>query len=300
MSTQDTFISHLVELRDRLLRAILAVIVVFLCLFPWARELYALLAKPLIAALPVGGQMIATDVVGVFLVPVKVAFLVAFVIALPYVLYQVWAFVAPGLYVNEKRLVLPLVVASSLLFLLGMSFAYFLVFPVVFKFMASIAPEGVAWMTDIDKYLSFVLTTFMAFGVTFEVPVVVVVLVRVGLVSIDKLKEIRPYVIVGAFVVGAQAEGNPPLRDRRRIRGRGDIHASRRHLASDARRPAVVSLRARHRVRALRRTLPGCVRNTRGRQLGQGPQAHGNGTGVADAPLAAATLLGRAFADGDL
>src|SRR5256884_4045811 len=203
MSTQDTFISHLVELRDRLLRAILAVIIVFLCLFHWARDLYALLAKPLIAALPVGGQMIATDVVGVFLVPVKVAFLVAFVIALPYVLYQVWAFVAPGLDVNGKRLVLPLVVASSLLFLLGMSFAYFLVFPVVFKFMASIAPEGVAWMTDIDKYLSFALTTFMAFGVTFEVPVVVIVLVRVGVVSIDKLKEIRPYVIVGAFVVGA-------------------------------------------------------------------------------------------------
>ena len=203
MSTPDTFISHLVELRDRLLRAILAVIVVFLCLFPWARELYALLAMPLIAALPVGGQMIATDVVGVFLVPVKVAFLVAFVIALPYVLYQVWAFVAPGLYVNEKRLVLPLVVASSLLFLLGMSFAYFLVFPVVFKFMASIAPEGVAWMTDIDKYLSFALTTFLAFGVTFEVPVVVIVLVRAGVISIEKLKEIRPYVIVGAFVVGA-------------------------------------------------------------------------------------------------
>jgi sec-independent protein translocase protein TatC len=200
---QDTFISHLVELRDRLLRAILAVIVVFLCLFPWARELYALLAQPLIAALPVGGQMIATDVVGVFLVPVKVAFLVAFVIALPYVLYQVWAFVAPGLYVHEKRLVLPLVVASSVLFIVGMSFAYFLVFPVVFRFMASIAPEGVAWMTDIDKYLSFALTTFMAFGVTFEVPVVVIVLVRVGVVSIDKLKEIRPYVIVGAFVVGA-------------------------------------------------------------------------------------------------
>jgi len=203
MTTQDTFISHLVELRDRLLRAILAVIIVFLCLFPWARELYALLAKPLIAALPAGGQMIATDVVGVFLVPVKVAFLVAFVIALPYVLYQVWAFVAPGLYVHEKRLVLPLVVASSLLFMVGMSFAYFLVFPVVFKFMASIAPEGVAWMTDIDKYLSFTLTTFMAFGVTFEVPVVVIVLVRVCVVSIEKLKEIRPYVIVGAFVVGA-------------------------------------------------------------------------------------------------
>jgi sec-independent protein translocase protein TatC len=136
-------------------------------------------------------------------VPVKVAFLVAFVIALPYVLYQVWAFVAPGLYMHEKRLVLPLVVASSLLFIVGMSFAYFLVFPVVFQFMASVAPEGVAWMTDIEKYLSFALTTFMAFGVTFEVPVVVIVLVRVGVVSIQKLKEIRPYVIVGAFVVGA-------------------------------------------------------------------------------------------------
>jgi len=203
MTTQDTFISHLIELRDRLLRAILAVLVVFLCLFPWARDLYAILAQPLIAALPVGGQMIATDVVGVFLVPVKVALLVAFVVALPYVLYQVWAFVAPGLYMHEKRLVGPLVVASSALFVIGMSFAYFLVFPVVFKFMASIAPEGVAWMTDIDKYLSFVLTTFVAFGVTFEVPIAVIVLVRAGLVSIEKLKEIRPYVIVGAFVVGA-------------------------------------------------------------------------------------------------
>jgi sec-independent protein translocase protein TatC len=203
MTTQDTFISHLVELRDRLLRAILAVIIVFLCLFPWARDLYAILAKPLIAALPAGGQMIATDVVGVFLVPVKVAFLVAFVIALPYVLYQVWAFVAPGLYLHEKRLVAPLVVASTALFVTGMSFAYFLVFPVVFKFMASIAPEGVAWMTDIDKYLSFALTTFVAFGVTFEVPVAVIILVRAGVVSIEKLKEIRPYVIVGAFVIGA-------------------------------------------------------------------------------------------------
>src|SRR5215470_9336014 len=203
MTSQDTFISHLVELRDRLLRAILAVIVVFLCLFPWARDLYAILAKPLIAALPVGGQMIATDVVGVFLVPVKVAMLVAFVVALPYVLYQVWAFVAPGLYAHEKRLVAPLVFASTILFVTGMSFAYFLVFPVVFKFMASIAPEGVAWMTDIDKYLSFALTTFVAFGVTFEVPVAVIVLVRVGVVSIEKLKEIRPYVIVGAFIIGA-------------------------------------------------------------------------------------------------
>ena len=203
MSTQETFISHLVELRTRLIRALLAVVIVFVCLFPWAKDLYSLLANPLIASLPQGGQMIATDVVGVFVVPMKVAFLVAFLIALPYVLYQLWAFVAPGLYAHEKRLVLPLVIASSLLFFIGMSFAYFLVFPVIFKFMASIAPEGVAWMTDIEKYLSFALTTFVAFGVTFEVPVVVIVLVRAGLVSIEKLKEARPYVIVGAFVIGA-------------------------------------------------------------------------------------------------
>jgi sec-independent protein translocase protein TatC len=201
--TQESFISHLVELRDRLLRAILAVVAVFLCLFPWAKDLYSLLARPLLLALPHGGQMIATDVVGVFLVPMKVALLVAFVIALPYVLYQAWAFVAPGLYAHEKRLILPLVSASSILFLLGMAFAYFIVFPVIFRFMASIAPEGVAWMTDIEKYLSFVLTTFVAFGVTFEVPVVVIVLVRMGVVSVAKLREIRPYVIVGAFVVGA-------------------------------------------------------------------------------------------------
>jgi sec-independent protein translocase protein TatC len=203
VSTQETFISHLVELRSRLIRALLAIIIVFVCLFPWAKDLYSLLANPLIASLPNGGQMIATDVVGVFVVPMKVAFLVAFLIALPYVLFQLWAFVAPGLYSHEKRLVLPLVIASSILFFIGMAFAYFLVFPVIFKFMASIAPEGVAWMTDIEKYLSFALTTFVAFGVTFEVPVVVIVLVRAGIVSIEKLREARPYVIVGAFIVGA-------------------------------------------------------------------------------------------------
>ena len=203
MNSQDTFISHLVELRDRLLRAIIAVLVVFLCLFPWAKDLYTLMAQPLLAVLPQGGQMIATDVVGVFLVPVKVALLVAFVIALPYVLYQIWAFVAPGLYAHEKRLVLPLIFTSTVLFIAGMGFAYFVVFPIVFKFMASIAPEGVAWMTDIDKYLSFALTTFVAFGVTFEVPIAVVLLVRMNVVSVDKLREIRPYVIVGAFVIGA-------------------------------------------------------------------------------------------------
>jgi sec-independent protein translocase protein TatC len=202
-SPEESFLSHLIELRDRLIRALVAILIVFICLFPWAKDLYALLAQPLLASLPKGGQMIATDVVGVFLVPMKVALMVAFLIALPYVLFQVWAFVAPGLYSHEKKLVVPLVVASVLLFFAGMSFAYFLVFPTVFGFMASVAPEGVAWMTDIEKYLSFVLTTFLAFGVTFEVPVVVIVLVRMGVVTIAKLKEIRPYVIVGAFVIGA-------------------------------------------------------------------------------------------------
>jgi sec-independent protein translocase protein TatC len=202
--TQDTFISHLMELRDRLLRCIVAVVIVFvpLALF-WAKDIYALLAKPLLAALPQGGQMIATDVVGVFLVPVKVTGMVSVMIVMPYLLFQLWAFVAPGLYAHEKKLVVPLVITSSLLFLAGMSFAYFLVFPVVFKFMASIAPEGVAWMTDIDKYLSFVLTMFIAFGITFEVPVAVVLLVKMGVISVEKLREIRPYVVVGAFVVGA-------------------------------------------------------------------------------------------------
>ncbi len=200
---EESFLSHLVELRDRLIRALLAVVVVFVCLFPWSKELYSLLANPLLATLPAGGQMIATDVVGVFLVPMKVTMMVAFLIALPYVLFQAWAFVAPGLYAHEKRLVLPLVIASVLLFFCGMAFAYFLVFPTVFGFMAKVAPEGVAWMTDIDKYLSFVLSTFVAFGITFEVPVIVIVLVRIGLVDIAKLKEWRPYVIVGAFVIGA-------------------------------------------------------------------------------------------------
>lgn len=200
---EETFVSHLIELRDRLLRIVISVLVVFLLLFYWASDIYTLLAKPLLAALPADGRMIATDVVGVFLVPVKVTMLVSFLLVLPYVLYQVWAFVAPGLYLHEKKLMLPLVVSSSILFFFGMAFAYFVVFPSVFQFMAAIAPEGVAWMTDIEKYFSFVLTMFMAFGLTFETPVAVVVLVRMGVVTIDQLKQARPYVIVGAFVVGA-------------------------------------------------------------------------------------------------
>ena len=200
---EDTFISHLIEMRNRLLRAVIAVVVIFVLLFPWAQDLYALLAKPLLAALPNGGQMIATEVTTPFFVPIKVTMMAAFLLAMPWVFYQAWAFIAPGLYQNEKRLGVPLVVTSVFLFLLGMAFAYFLVFPVVFGFIVGVAPEGVAVMTDIGKYLDFVMTLFMAFGITFEVPVAVVLLVKMGMVSVAKLREIRPYVIVGAFVVGA-------------------------------------------------------------------------------------------------
>ncbi len=200
---QDSFISHLIEMRDRLLRAVLGVVILFVVLFPWAQDLYALLAKPMLASLPQGGQMIATEVTTPFFVPMKVTLMTAFLLALPWVFYQAWAFVAPGLYKHEKRLGVPLVIASVILFLLGMAFAYFLVFPVVFGFIVGVAPEGVAVMTDIGKYLDFVMTLFMAFGITFEVPVAVVLLVKMGMVSVAKLREIRPYVIVGAFVVGA-------------------------------------------------------------------------------------------------
>lgn len=203
MSTSESFISHLIELRKRLMYAGIALLLVFICLFPWASDLYALLAEPLLAKLPKGGQMIATDVTTPFFVPLKVALMASFLIALPYILYQVWRFVAPGLYEHEKRMIVPLIFASTVLFFCGMSFAYFVVFPVVFGFITAAAPIGVAVMTDIDKYLSFVLSMFMAFGITFQVPVAVVLLVRMGVVSVAKLREIRPYIIVGAFVIGA-------------------------------------------------------------------------------------------------
>jgi sec-independent protein translocase protein TatC len=201
---QETFLSHLFELRDRVIKAALAIIVVFVCLVYWAPDIFHLFAQPLLQALPAGGKMIVTDVTGSFFVPMKVTMLVAFIIALPVVMYQLWAFIAPGLYLHERKLILPLVVSSYTLFIIGMAFAYFLVFPTVFKFMASYnAPLGAEMSTDIDNYLSFAMTTFLAFGITFEVPVVVVVLVRMGMVPLTKLKEIRPYVIVGAFVISA-------------------------------------------------------------------------------------------------
>jgi sec-independent protein translocase protein TatC len=200
---QETFISHLIELRSRLLRSIVAVVVVLFCLFPWAKDIYAALAAPLLRVLPKGATMIATDVTGTFFVPLKVTLMAAFLLALPYVLWQTWAFVAPGLYHHEKRLAIPVIVSSFVFFLIGMAFAYFVVFPIAFGFFAAYAPTGVTMMTDIDKYLSFVLTMFIAFGVTFEVPVVVIVLVRMRIVTLEKLRSIRAYVIVGAFVAGA-------------------------------------------------------------------------------------------------
>lgn len=203
MSTSETFISHLVELRDRLLRIVIGLVLTFIVLFPFADQIYTLLAQPLLATLPAGGQMIATEVTTPFFVPMKMAMMSAFVVSLPHTLYQMWAFVAPGLYAHERRFMMPLVIASTVLFLMGMAFAYFLVFPVVFGFITGYAPEGVAVMTDIGSYLDFVITLFMAFGLAFEVPIAVIALVGFGLVQISTLKEIRSYVIVGAFVVGA-------------------------------------------------------------------------------------------------
>ena len=200
---EEGFVTHLIELRDRLIRAAAAVILCFLALVYWAPDIYSLLANPLIEALPKGTSMIATDVTAPFFVPMKVTMMVAFVLALPYVLYQAWAFIAPGLYEHEKKLALPIILSSFILFIMGMTFAYFLVFPAVFKFVAAYTPAGVQMATDIDKYLSFVMTLFLVFGFSFETPVVEMVLVRLGIVTIQKLKDFRAYFIVVAFVIAA-------------------------------------------------------------------------------------------------
>jgi len=200
---EDTFISHLIELRSRVVKASAAVLIIFLCMMPWSAHIFDLLAAPMIHALPAGSKMIATGVITPFLIPVKVTMLMAFIIALPWVLYQMWAFVAPGLYSHEKRLVAPLVISSSLLFIMGVAFCYFFVFGVVFPFINNFAPKSVSVAPDIDSYVDFVLTMFLAFGITFEVPIIVIVLVRMGLVPLAKLKQIRPYVVVGAFVIAA-------------------------------------------------------------------------------------------------
>lgn len=205
MSDQESFISHLIELRERLMKAGGAVLLLFIILFLWPGSgyIYDLLAAPLMSALPEGAKMIATGVITPFMVPVKVTALAAFLIALPYVLYQAWAFVAPGLYDHEKKLALPLVIASTVLFLSGVAFCYFFVFQKVFAFIHSFAPKSITPAPDIEAYFSFVITMFLAFGVTFEIPIVLIVLVRVGLVTVEQLKDARPYAIVGAFVVAA-------------------------------------------------------------------------------------------------
>ncbi|UOD50622.1 twin-arginine translocase subunit TatC [Orrella daihaiensis] len=202
---QEGFMSHLVELRNRLIKAVIAVMGVFVVLFmyPGASVIYDFLAQPMLASLPQGTRMIATGVITPFMVPVKVTLLAAFILALPYVLYQAWAFVAPGLYRHEQKLALPLIVSSSLLFLAGMAFCYFIVFNTVFAFITSFAPQSITPAPDIEAYLSFVITMFIAFGVTFEVPIAVVLLVRMGIMSVEKLREIRGYVIVVAFVIAA-------------------------------------------------------------------------------------------------
>ena len=199
---EQPFLAHLVELRDRLLRAVLAVLVLFLGMFPFANKLYEYVAGPLMAHLPEGSNMIAIDVATPFLTPFKLALVAAIFLAMPYLLYQAWAFVAPALYKHEKRLVFPLMVTSSILFYLGIAFAYYVVFPLVFAFLTSTAPAGVEMMTDINRYLDFVLTIFFAFGLAFEVPIATILLVWTGATTPDSLRAKRPYIIVGAFVVG--------------------------------------------------------------------------------------------------
>jgi sec-independent protein translocase protein TatC len=199
---QQTLISHLVELRDRLLRAILAVLIVAACLLPFSNDLYHFLAEPLLLHLPDSSTMIATEVASPFLTPFKLTLSVAIMIAVPILLYQLWAFVAPGLYDNEKRIAFPLLFASTILFFLGVIFAYFIVFPLIFGFLTQAAPEGVAVMTDISSYLDFVLKLFFAFGLAFEVPIATLLLIWSGASTVKSLSEKRPYIIVGAFVIG--------------------------------------------------------------------------------------------------
>ncbi len=202
---EETFISHLIELRNRLVKALIGIAVVAALLFWWPgpQAIYDFIASPMIASLPANSKMIATGVISPFLVPMKVTLLIAFILSLPWVFYQVWAFIAPGLYQHEKRLVMPLVLSSSFLFVAGVAFCYFFVFGRVFHFIGSFAPKSIAVMPDIENYLDFVMSMCLAFGATFEVPVVVVILVRMGIVSVAKLKEIRPYAVVGAFVIAA-------------------------------------------------------------------------------------------------
>ncbi|PCJ32212.1 MAG: twin-arginine translocase subunit TatC [Gammaproteobacteria bacterium] len=200
--SQQPLISHLIELRDRLLRGILAVLIITVCLLPFSNDLYHFLAEPLLQHLPESSTMIATEVASPFLIPFKLTLSIAILLAVPVLLYQLWAFVAPGLYDNERKIVFPLLLASTVLFFLGMAFAYYVVFPLIFGFLTQAAPEGVTVMTDISSYLDFVLKLFFAFGVAFEVPIATMLLIWTGVSTVESLKEKRPYIIVGAFVIG--------------------------------------------------------------------------------------------------
>lgn len=204
MSVEESqpLISHLVELRNRLLKAVICILVVFCALVYWANDIYTLLANPLTERLPAGATMIATNVVTPFFTPIKLTAIVAVFISVPYILYQAWAFVAPALYKHEKRLVYPLLISSSILFYAGVAFAYYVVFPLIFGFLTTTAPEGVVMATDINSYLDFILTIFLAFGVCFEVPVAIILLCWSGVTTAEDLKAKRPYIIVGAFVIG--------------------------------------------------------------------------------------------------
>jgi len=200
---EQSFLSHLIELRQRLVRAAIAIVVVFAALTPFMKDIFDLMSKPMMAALPDGAKLLATGVITPFMVPLKVTLFAAFLIALPYVLWQAWAFVAPGLYRHEKKLAAPLIFSSCMMFFLGMAYCYYVVFGFVFKFIAGFAPTSVNVSPDIEAYFGFVLGMFLAFGLTFEVPIIVVLLVRFGIASIEKLKQMRPYVIVGAFIIAA-------------------------------------------------------------------------------------------------
>jgi len=197
-----TLFDHLIELRTRLLRAIFSVLIVFCCLVYFAQDIYQYLAQPLLSTMPEGTQMIATDVASPFFAPFKLTIVISVFIAMPLILYQIWAFIAPGLYTNEKRLVAPLMFGSTLLFYGGISFAYFVVFPLAFSFFTSVAPEGVTIATDISSYLDFVLKLFFAFGAAFEIPIAIMLMCWTGVTTTDNLKKKRPYIVVGAFVVG--------------------------------------------------------------------------------------------------
>lgn len=195
-------VAHLTELRDRLLRALLSVLIIFICLFPFANEIYAFVSEPLRELLPPGASMIATEVASPFLTPFKLTLVAAIFIAIPHILYQVWSFVAPGMYRHEKRFAVPLLVSSIALFYLGASFAYFVVFPLIFAFFTSVGPEGITIMTDINSYLNFVLKLFFAFGIAFEIPIVAILMIWAGITTADDLAKKRPYIIVGCFIFG--------------------------------------------------------------------------------------------------